>query len=114
MRDRELYRTILGFTPAWTVVKLDVSVEEQETPVTAGPGACPRAGHTPRRLYIPRLGESAARGQRGHRDHHDNPQWRIGVHPGSAARQHDSAARGAVSPGAYLVRVNGVEKRFRV
>jgi transposase len=43
MRDVELYRTILGLTPPWTVVKVDVDVKRQEiiVKVEAGPGPFP-------------------------------------------------------------------------
>ena len=45
MRDIELYRTILGLTPPWTVVSVDLDVKGQQVVVTveAGPGPfrCP-------------------------------------------------------------------------
>jgi transposase len=43
MRDVELYRTILGLTPPWTVVTVDVDVRCQEilVKVDAGPGPFP-------------------------------------------------------------------------
>jgi len=43
MRDVELYRTILGLTPPWTVVTVDVDVKRQEilVKVDAGPGPFP-------------------------------------------------------------------------
>ena len=45
MRDIELYRTILGLTPPWTVVSVDLDVKGQQVvvKVEAGPGPfrCP-------------------------------------------------------------------------
>jgi hypothetical protein len=33
MRDIELYRAILGLTPPWTVVKVDMDVKGQRDPL---------------------------------------------------------------------------------
>ncbi len=45
MRDIELYRAILGLTPPWTVVRVDLDVKGQQVVVTvdagAGPFRCP-------------------------------------------------------------------------
>ena len=46
MRDVELYRAILGLTAPWTVLSVDLNVQDQRVTVRvdAGPGrlACPR------------------------------------------------------------------------
>ncbi len=48
MRDVELYRTILGLTPPWTVVSVELDVTAQRVVVKvdagAGPFACPECG----------------------------------------------------------------------
>jgi transposase len=48
MRDVELYRTILGLTPPWTVVGVELDVTAQRVVVKveagAGPFACPECG----------------------------------------------------------------------
>jgi transposase len=60
MRDIELYKAILGLTPPWTVVNVDLDVKGQQVTVTVtagdGPFPCPECGravpgydHKPRR-----------------------------------------------------------------
>jgi hypothetical protein len=47
MRDVELYRAILGLTPPWTVVsvELDVTGQRAVVQVDAGGGPVPRVRH---------------------------------------------------------------------
>ena len=48
MRDVELYRAILGLTPPWTVVSVELDVTGQRVVVQVdaggGPFACPECG----------------------------------------------------------------------
>ena len=48
MRDVELYRTMLGLTPPWTVVSVELDVTAQRVVVKVdaggGPFACPECG----------------------------------------------------------------------
>lgn len=48
MRDIELYRAILGLTPPWMVVNVDLDVKGQQVTVTVtagdGPFPCPECG----------------------------------------------------------------------
>ena len=41
MRDVELYRAILGLTPPWTVVSVDLDVHDQQVTVRVDPGPGP-------------------------------------------------------------------------
>jgi len=41
MRDVELYATILGLTPPWKVVAVDVDVKGEQVTVTVDPGPGP-------------------------------------------------------------------------